>query len=102
MVAWNKNGLVTLFNATMWQKQQIWATLKEKEYPGGPNLMKLIIDASRNPDLRYEIYSFEAEEGLTEDMIRNAFRDTPQHIVDLIRKQGDLMFSDKLKEPVIT
>ena len=84
----------------MWQKKQMWATLAERDYPTGPNLMELIVEASRNPELEYEIYSFEADEGLTEDMIRNAFETNPQGIVDLIRKQGDKMFSDKKKSVI--
>lgn len=73
----------------------MWAILKDKDYPMGPNLMELIVRASRNPELEYEIYSFEADEGLTENMIRVAFDENPQGIVDLIRKQGDKMFSDR-------
>ena len=100
LVSWNVEGLQCLFNATTWQKKHVWAILKDKDYPRGPNLMELIVQASRNPELQYEIYSFEADEGLTEDMIRQAFDTNPQGIVDLIRKQGDKMFSD-LKKQVI-
>lgn len=100
LVAWNTEGLQCLFNATEWQKKQLWAVLKEKDYPNGPNLMNMLIHASRNPELCYEIYSFEADEGLTEGMIRDAFVTNPQGIVDLIRKQGDLMFSDKKKQVI--
>jgi hypothetical protein len=78
----------------------MWAVLKDRDYPHGPNLMELLINASRHPELQYEIYSFEADNGLTEDMIRQAFETNPQGIVDLIRKQGDKMFSD-IKKQVI-
>lgn len=93
LVSWNVEGLQCLFNATMWQKKQMWAILAERDYPTGPNLMELIVRASRNPELEYEIYSFEADEGLTEEMIKVAFDTNPQEITNLIRKQGDKLYN---------
>jgi hypothetical protein len=51
----------------------------------------------------YEIYSFNADDELTEDAIKSAFETAPQGIVEFIRANGNKIFSDRTeKKAVIT
>jgi hypothetical protein len=95
LVMWDMYGLECLFNVTEWHKQTTWSILTDKEVTQGPNLNMMMLRARMNNQRCYEIYSFHADETLPEDWIRNAFKENPQGIVDLIRKQGDKIYSDR-------
>lgn len=101
---WDMYGLEMLFNVSDWSKKVTWATLKEDPVPGGPSLQMMILRAKTNSQRQYEIYSFNADEGLTEEDIRNGFEHNPQPIVDFIRKNGEKIYSDRneSKKQVIT
>lgn len=88
-------GLEMLFNVSDWSKKVTWATLKEEPVPGGPSLQMMIIRAKMNSQRQYEIYSFDAEDGITELDIRKGFEDNPQVIVDFIRENGEKIYSDR-------
>ena len=44
----------------------------------------------------YEIYTFSAEASITEETLKELFERTPQEIVDLVRKKGSKVYSDRL------
>jgi hypothetical protein len=88
-------GLECLFNVTDWHKKTTWSILTDKDQPNAPNINIMILRAKFNNQRCYEIYSFNADEGLTEEMIRQAFKADPQGIVNLIRNQGQKIYSDR-------
>jgi len=95
LVMWDMYGLECLFNVTEWHKQTTWSILTEKETPNRPNINMMMLRAKMNSQRCYEIYSFNADEGVGEDCIRQSFKDNPQGIVNLIRKQGNKIYSDR-------
>jgi hypothetical protein len=95
LVMWDMYGLECLFNVTDWHKQTTWSILTDKEAPQGPNISMMTLRARMNSQRCYEIYSFHADKGVSEEWIRQAFKDNPQGIVDLIRNQGDKIYSDR-------
>jgi hypothetical protein len=103
LAMWDMYGLECLFDTGEWQKQYMWSILKEEDRPQGPNLQMMILRAKMNNQRCYEIYSFNAEDDLTEDAIKLAFEVAPQGIVDFIRTNGNKIFSDRTeKKAVIT
>ena len=95
LVMWDMYGLECLFNVTEWHKKKTWATLKDEPVDGSPSIPMMMLRARVNSQRCYEIYSFNADAGVTEESIRLAFEESPQSIVDLIRKQGDKIYSDR-------
>jgi hypothetical protein len=103
LAMWDMYGLECLFDTGEWQKQYMWSILKEEDRPQGPNLQMMILRAKMNSQRCYEIYTFNAENDLTEDAIKLAFEVAPQGIVDFIRTNGNKIFSDRTeKKAVIT
>lgn len=95
LVMWDMYGLECLFNVTEWSKKKTWATLKGQHFDDGPSIQMMLLRARVNSQRCYEIYSFNADEGVTEQSIREAFDGSPQSIVDIIRKQGEKIYSDR-------
>lgn len=95
LAMWDMYGLECLFNVTEWHKQTTWSILTEKNQPHAPNIQHMLLRAKFNNQRCYEIYSFRADEGVSEDAIRELFKTNPQYIVDLIRKQGEKIYSDR-------
>jgi hypothetical protein len=103
LAMWDMYGLECLFDTGEWQKQYMWSILTEKDKPTTPNLQMMILRAKMNSQRCYEIYTFNANDDLTEDSIRLAFESSPQGIVDFIRSNGNKIFSDRTeKKAVIT
>jgi len=103
LAMWDMYGLECLFDTGEWQKQFMWSVLTEKPKPNAPNLQMLILRAKMNSQRCYEIYSFNADDDLTEDAIKLEFELNPQGIVDFIRANGNKIFSDRTeKKAVIT
>ena len=101
---WDMYGLECLFNVTEWSKKKTWATLKEETISDGPSIQMMILRARFNSQRSYEIYSFTALEGVTEQSIRETFETAPQGLVDFIRANGEKIYSDRIdtKKQVIT
>lgn len=92
---WDMYGLEFLFNITECHKQTTWSLLTDETVPGVPDLNMMMLRARMNSQRCYEIYSFHADPGIADDDIRILFKDNPQYIVDLIRKQGSKIYSDR-------
>jgi hypothetical protein len=95
LAMWDMYGLECLFNVTEWHKKTTWSLLTDKDQPNAPNINMMMLRARMNSQRCYEIYTFNATAGLTEEMLRQAFTDNPQGIVDLIRNQGNKIYSDR-------
>ena len=103
---WDMTGLEALINVTkiekeheQWEKENIFRILKEQDPAPRPNhvpLEMMILRARANSQRHYEIYAFDSE--LSEQDIRETFEDSPQVIVDAIRRIGHEFYSDRVVE----
>lgn len=92
---WDMYGLESLINVTEWEHKRTIAILKEEKLTGYPNLQMLILRAKFNSQRHYEIYSFQSDD-LTRPDIEKQFKDNPQFMVELIRSQGEKIYSDRV------
>ena len=92
---WDMYGLECLFNVTEWSKKKTWAVLKDEPFDNGPSIHMMMLRARMNNQRFYEIYAFQADAGVTEESIRSAFENSPQSIVEFIRKNGEKIYSDR-------
>ena len=60
--------------------------------------MHLELRARYNSQRHYEIYIFNAQEGITKEDIQDMFDADPQTAADLIRKHGHRYYSDRRDE----
>lgn len=95
LAMWDMYGLECLFNVTAWHQKKTWAVLKGETIDNGPNIQTMMLRARVNSQRCYEIYAFVADEGVTEESIRLAFTESPQTIVEFIRKNGEKIYSDR-------
>lgn len=93
---WDCYGLECLFNISQWEREVLWATLKEEQKPKPPPLNILLLRARYNSHRNYEIYIFEAEDSITENDLKEEFNNHPQSMVDFIRKNGKSIFDGRL------
>lgn len=99
LAMWDCYGLETLIDITETQGAKVWATLQGKpDTVSIPNLMHLELRARYNSQRHYEIYIFNAQEGITANDIRGMFDADPQTAADLIRKHGHCYYSDRQKD----
>jgi len=102
LVMWDCNGLEYLVDITADNQRVVWEKLQGKETPrhAYANPQHLVLRARYNPQRHYEIYTFNAVEGITEDDIRDMFEHSPQTAADTIRKVGHCMHSDRAQQEV--
>ena len=103
---WDMTGLECLINVTkldkeheLWEKENIFRILKDQDSaikPAHVPLEMMIMRARYNSQRHYEIYAFDSE--LSEQDIRETFKDSPQLIVDAIRRIGHEFYSDRVVE----
>ena len=103
---WDMTGLECLINVTkldkehaQWEKENIFRILKDQDRtikPAHVPLDMMIMRARVNSQRHYEIYAFDSE--LSEEDIRETFEDSPQVIVDAIRRIGHEFYSDRVVE----
>lgn len=103
---WDMNGLECLFNVSKeidqheaHEKAKVWNTLKGVKTPDRKStipLQQMIIRARYNSQRQYEIYQFVSN--MDEDDIKDVFENSPQTIVNFIRKHGQKIYSDYIKQ----
>ena len=96
LVMWDITGLECIFNLTDVEKERSWAILKDDPVPDYPPLQLMILRARTNSQRHYEIYTFESE--FTKTDIEELFKESPQLIVDAVRRVGFKIFSDRILE----
>jgi hypothetical protein len=94
-------GLEFVFDTTKWEKEYMWSILSEKPKPTTPSIQMMILRAKANSQRCYEIYSFNADEGITEETIKASFESAPQGIVDFIRANGQKIYSDRATQKAV-
>jgi hypothetical protein len=100
LVAWDCNGLEAVVNISDLEKQNVWATLQDKEAPKkiGSIVNYLMLRARANSQRHYEIYTMNVENGITDDDLRDMFGRDPQGSADLIRDRGNQIYSDRVDQ----
>jgi hypothetical protein len=98
LAVWDCYGLESLFDVTKYMRECTYNTLMELPLPESIPLNHLLLRARNNSQRNYEIYLFDCEADLSEDMIREGFKTTPQAMVDFVRKNGHVIYSDRATE----
>jgi hypothetical protein len=98
LIMWDCQGLECVVDITEDEQRRMWQKLKG-ELPSEtavPNINHLVLRARYNSQRHYEIYFIEAQEGITQDDIREMFESAPQHAADTIRRIGQCLYSDRV------
>jgi len=102
LVMWDCNGLEYLADITADQQRVTWARLQGQACPrhAYANPMHLKLRAQANHQRHYEIYTFDAVDGISEQDIRDMFENNPQMAADTIRGLGHCLHSDRARQEV--
>lgn len=74
----------------------MWQVMKGQEATAClPNLNHMILRARFNPQRHYEIYTVNVDYTITATDMADMFDSDPQGTVDLIRKRGHQLYSDR-------
>ena len=97
LLSWDCQGIEAVVNVTEYEKEQVWAELKNEDGPAKWQsvVSHLMMRARANPQRHYEIYTMTVEEGISEDDVREMFEQDPQGSADLIRDRGHKIYSDR-------
>lgn len=96
---WDCYGLEYLGDITAAEHNRTWLALQGKPFEVTiPNLLHLELRARYNMQRHYEIYIFNAKEGITAEDIREMFEADPQSAADTIRRIGHCYYSDRREE----
>ncbi len=102
LVMWDCNGLEYVADITADHQRVTWEKLQGRDSPrhayANPN--HLMLRARFNSHRHYEIYTFNAVEGIGEQDIRDMFDNNPQMAADTIRRVGHCMYSDRATQEV--
>ena len=102
LVMWDCNGLEYVADITADNQRVTWEKLQGKETPkhAYANPYHLKLRAQFNSQRHYEIYTFNAVEGIGEQDIRDMFKNSPQTAADTIRRVGQCIHSDRARQKV--
>jgi hypothetical protein len=103
IVMWCNEGLEYVTDITADQQRVVWENLQGKETPrhAYANPFHLRLRAQMNPQRHYEIYIIDGAEGITEEDIREMFRNDPQGSADLIRSKGIVFYSNRTEKSAV-
>lgn len=93
LAMWDCNGLECLFDISDLEHDAMIAGLKDVPFKTPFNLTMMMMRARFNNQRSYEIYTFETTD-IGYDEIKDMFENSPQVIVDAIRKNGNKIYSD--------
>lgn len=102
IIMWDCNGLEYIADITADDQRVAWERLKGNVAPrhSYANPLHLILRARYNSQRHYEIYTFNASEGITKDDISAMFEADPQTAADAIRRVGYCLHSDRAQQEV--
>ena len=103
LVMWDCNGLEYVADITADHQRMTWEKLQGKNSPkhAYANPYHLKLRAQFNSQRHYEIYTFNAVEGIGEQEIRDMFKNSPQTAADTIRGIGHCIHSDRAKQEAV-
>lgn len=102
IVMYCNEGLECVIDVTNLEHDQLVANLAGREFKMPFNIATMILRARANSQRHYEIYAIETDDSISKEDIEELFTDSPQTIVDLIRSNGNKIFSDRLQKTVIS
>lgn len=88
---WCNEGFESLYNWSATQRQATFDALMGKPVAGSDTVSMMTARARFNPQRHYEIYAFNST--IPERDLVAMFHETPQPIVDWIRKNGEKVYS---------
>ena len=102
LVMWDCNGLEYVADITADNQRVTWEKLQGRETPrhAYANPYHLKLRAQFNSQRHYEIYTFNAVDGISEQDIRDMFENSPQTAADTIRRVGHCLHSDRAEREV--
>ena len=100
LAMWCNTGLECVIDVTAEEQKVMWAQLHDQTYQPGFSLQMMKLRAQTNSQRHYEIYVFNAAEGITSDDIRDMFEGSPQTAADIIRRIGHRIYSDREEREV--
>ena len=92
-------GFEWIFDVTNYEKKKFWAVLKGDEKVDFPVPRHAILRARANPQRFPEIWAFESE--MTQTELDEIAEESPQVLVDAIRRCGQNVFKTYRDESVI-
>jgi len=92
-------GFEWIFDVTNYEKKKFWAVLKGDEKVDFPIPRHAILRARANPQRFPEIWAFESE--MTQTELDEIAEESPQVLVDAIRRCGQNVFKTHKDESVI-
>lgn len=98
---WNRDGLQYVGDQTRINGEKIWDRVKGSEPQWYPDVMHLRTIAQRQPHLHFEIWEFITDPSITEDHIKQIFKQNPQKSADLVRSLGTCLYSDRVTTPAL-
>lgn len=103
LAMWDCNGLECLFDITDMEHDAMIAGLKNETFKTPFSLGMMMMRARFNSQRSYEIYIFDTEDDIDYNCVKDMFDNSPQTIVDAIRKNGNKLYSDyTAKQKVIS
>lgn len=97
LAMWDCDGLECLFDITDMEGDNFMSTLKGETYKIPFNLSMMMMRARYNNQRSYEIYSFTTAD-MDYDDVKDMFDNDPQVIVESIRENGNMIYSDYSKK----
>ena len=92
---WDENGFEVIKDCTSWERDTFLNTIAGKDLTPAPvNLQAMTMRARFNPQRSYEIYTFNTVEEFDEESLWEIAEETPQPLVDWIRKNGKRLYGN--------
>lgn len=102
LLVWDMNGLEAIVDIRDIDAADTMARLKNEPATAlRSQLNYFILRARFNAHRHYEIYSIHTSKDVSEEDLRGMFEDDPQLAVDLIRKRGTILYSNRLSDRTI-
>ncbi len=89
---WDMYGLEFCQDVTAVEKRNMIKALKNEQLERPFNLNALLLRARFNSQRNYEVYTMTVEQGITEEQVKDWFKNNPQEAVDQIRARGRAIY----------
>lgn len=94
IIMWDIYGLEHIIDVTKVKNNVIISALKGEKIDTSIPLQHMLLRANANPQRHYEIYHITTTD-ISEEDLKEQFKECPQFIVDLIRERGDQIYSNR-------
>lgn len=105
ILSWDQLGLESVVCVDDIEKEEMWQILSASNNQNNQTgrrtrkidhiISSLMLRAKFNAQRHYEIYSVNVVDGISEEDIRDMFKNNPQGSAELIRELGQLIYSDR-------